>query len=73
MLELMWWIIPIYLAIRLLWWLWRPTPRTLFRGSPRRQTDAHDAAISVVAVLGVRDGLNVGGRPTEEPEAARLP
>jgi hypothetical protein len=64
--ELMWWIILIYISIRLLRWLWRHAPPTLLRSGARRQADIHDAAISVAAVLGVRDGLHVDGRATED-------
>ena len=63
--ELIWWIILIYIAIRLVWWLWRPAPPTLLRSGARRQADAHDAAVSVAAVLGVRDGLHAEGRATK--------
>lgn len=56
--EPMWWIIFIYIAFRLLWRLWHPAPRTLLRRGPPQQADAHDAAVSVAAVLGVRDGMH---------------
>jgi hypothetical protein len=67
--ELIWWIIAIYIAIRLLWWLWRPAPRTLLRRSPQRQPDAHDADISLAAVLGVRDGLHADRQAREDDGA----
>jgi hypothetical protein len=70
--ELIWWIIFIYIAIRLLWWLWRPAPRTLLRRGPRRPVDAHDAAVAIAAVLGVRDGLSAD-RQASTPDRRNSP
>lgn len=58
MLELLWTILLIWIAIRIVWWgfghHFRPKPPRI---QPRLSTDdAHDAAISIAAVLGVRDG-----------------
>lgn len=58
--DWMWWIIIGYLTVRVLAWLFAPhfrapTPRLQ---SAHRPDGAHDAAVSIAAVLGVRDGLH---------------
>ena len=59
--EVVWTVILIWIAIRIAWWAIRPKPdrRTQLRRTlqaDRTRDDAHDAAVSVAAVLGVRDG-----------------
>jgi hypothetical protein len=62
MLDVFWWILFVYIAVRILWWLWRPAPPTLLRPDRRSHRDSHDAAVSIAAVLGVRDGSRTGNR-----------
>lgn len=54
--EWFWWIVAIWISVRMLWWLWGPKPKRRIR-LERPRDDAHDAAISVAAMLGTRDGL----------------
>ncbi|HSK47581.1 MAG TPA: hypothetical protein VLA05_06205 [Coriobacteriia bacterium] len=56
-LELFWWIVGLWISARLLWWSWGPRRQPRLRVPARPEDSAHDAAIAVSAVLGVRDGL----------------
>lgn len=55
--ELVWWGLAAWLSARLLSWSWGPRRQPRLRVPTRPKDSAHDAAIAISAVLGVRDGL----------------
>ncbi len=53
--DVLWWTIGGFIALRLLWWGRGPKKATPPRRIP--SDGAHDAAVALSAVLGVRDGV----------------
>jgi hypothetical protein len=53
--EALWWLAGLWISGRLLWSLWGPK---LPAGRRVVGADAHDAAVALAGVLGVRDGVD---------------